>query len=733
MGVWYKIRVNQMIVMGILASMEHRPPKLRFRVVMMTFLVLLTFTTGATIAVLNFLMESKQSREEGNKVLRLVSEDINDLTRFLLQTVSNRTKSMGRLADSGLLDFKTESLIIQGGKQILQSDAHIISIEIIEHSSGNMFQVTNDVNDKLIVTKTTRDPITNKIQLLKYDPNDLLLLHPKVMETDLKDPREADYYKEFQESLLPNWTEIRPPSPRSFSNFKQSFSYVYPIIRSGTFYGIISTEISVEEISKYLRAKNDKIGYGGIAFAVERKSDGTLVAIGTQADGLDKSNQKLLKVSESSNPSVRAFEKLVGKYDAMGIDSMNSTETLIDEVIADNGSVWNMAWTSILPGEKPYWAIVTTARRDLLVADAWNRFWTHFYFLTTVILVGGITIFLLSMRASGPLEAFAREMKLIGEGNIKPMPVPKVFVKELYDLGVGIEEMKLGLLSFRKYIPGDVVSQVIRSHKTADLFVEKKNITVFFTDLRDFTNMSESLDPDILIRILGDHLAICTRIIQKYQGTIDKFIGDSVMAFWNAPSAVKDHPVQACLAALECQAAMKSFNKANLAQGLPSLFMRIGIHTGEALVGNIGSDTRLNYTAVGDTVNLASRLEGTNKEYGTSILISESTRNQIAGRILTRLVDKVAVKGKTKPGEIHEVLATQEDDSPLLRQIIDLTHQGRTLFETRQFAQAKLCHEQLLQLNPDDGVARLYLQRCDHYIANPPPPNWDAISHSETK
>jgi adenylate cyclase len=205
------------------------------------------------------------------------------------------------------------------------------------------------------------------------------------------------------------------------------------------------------------------------------------------------------------------------------------------------------------------------------------------------------------------------------------------------------------------------------------------------------------------------------------------------MAFWNAPSAVKDHPVYACLAALECQAAMKSFNKANMAQGLPSLFMRIGIHTGEALVGNIGSHTRLNYTAVGDTVNLASRLEGTNKEYGTSILISESTRNQVTGRILTRLVDKVAVKGKTKPGEIYEVLATQEDYSPLLRQIIDLTHQGRTLFETRQFAQAKLCHEQLLQCNPDDGVARLYVQRCEHYIANPPPPNWDAISHRETK
>ncbi|MFN5291390.1 MAG: adenylate/guanylate cyclase domain-containing protein, partial [Planctomycetia bacterium] len=209
--------------------------------------------------------------------------------------------------------------------------------------------------------------------------------------------------------------------------------------------------------------------------------------------------------------------------------------------------------------------------------------------------------------------------------------------------------------------------------------------------------------------------------------------GDSVMAFWNAPSAVKDHPVQACLAALECQAAMKSFNQANLAQGLPSLFMRIGIHTGDALVGNIGSDTRLNYTAVGDTVNLASRLEGTNKEYGTCILISESTMNQVTGRILTRLVDKVAVKGKTKPSEIYEVLATQEDNSPVLRQTIELTHQGRILFETRQFSNAKQCYEQLLALNSDDGVARLFLQRCEHYTANPPPSDWVAVIHRDTK
>jgi len=339
----------------------------------------------------------------------------------------------------------------------------------------------------------------------------------------------------------------------------------------------------------------------------------------------------------------------------------------------------------------------------------------------------------MAKRASGPLEALSRDVIRIGRGEINQNQRPDFRIFELDYLARGIEEMKTGLLSFRKYIPSEVVGQVIQSRKTADLFVEKKNITVFFSDLRDFTNLSESMDPDVLIKILGEHLAICTKIIQKHNGTIDKFIGDSVMAFWNAPSTVEDHPLKACIAALECQAAMKSFNDANAAMGLPRLFMRIGIHTGEALVGNIGSDTRLNYTAVGDTVNLASRLEGTNKDYGTSILISQATNTLVQGKILTRLLDKVSVKGKTQHAEIYEVLGTVADATPELLQRIELTNTARQHYEAREFTLARDCYFQLLNLDKEDGVAKLYIQRCDAFIASPPPAEWNAIIHKETK
>jgi len=241
------------------------------------------------------------------------------------------------------------------------------------------------------------------------------------------------------------------------------------------------------------------------------------------------------------------------------------------------------------------------------------------------------------------------------------------------------------------------------------------------------------LTPDELMLLLNLYFETISRAIDEFQGTVDKFIGDSVMAFWNAPSEVENHAAMACIAALECQAAMKTFNETNKTRGFPQISMRIGIHTGEALCGNIGSNTRLNYTAVGDSVNLASRLEGTNKDYGTSILISQATNTLVQGKILTRLLDKVSVKGKTQPAEIYEVLGTVADATPELLQRIELTNMARQHYEARAFTLARDCYLQLINLDKEDGVAKLYIQRCDTFIANPPPVEWNAVIHKETK
>jgi len=332
-----------------------------------------------------------------------------------------------------------------------------------------------------------------------------------------------------------------------------------------------------------------------------------------------------------------------------------------------------------------------------------------------------------------PLEKMAADVVKIGRGDISFSSSPKSNYREVLQLAEGIEKMKSGLLSFRKYIPYKVVNQVLASRKTAEPFAEKKELTLFFSDLENFTTISESLEPDKLVKLIGDHLAMCTNIIQSLDGTVDKYIGDSVMAFWNAPEDCKNHELKACQAALACQEQMVLFNERNKAEGLPHLKMRIGIGTGTVFVGNIGSDDRLNYTAVGDTVNLASRLEGTNKTYKTWILISDKTQIRIREQILTRPVDKVAVKGKANAILIHEVLCKKENETPELRKIIDLSMLGFDHYLAMRFQQAIDCFKQILGVNKSDHLALFYIERCKGFLVFPPPSDWDGtyISHSK--
>jgi adenylate cyclase len=235
------------------------------------------------------------------------------------------------------------------------------------------------------------------------------------------------------------------------------------------------------------------------------------------------------------------------------------------------------------------------------------------------------------------------------------------------------------------------------------------------------------------VKLIGDHLAMCTNIIQSLDGTVDKYIGDSVMAFWNAPEDCENHELKACQAALECQEQMVLFNEKNKVEGLPHLKMRIGISTGTVFVGNIGSDDRLNYTAVGDTVNLASRLEGTNKIYKTCVLISDKTAARIREQILTRPVDKVAVKGKANAILIHEVLGKIENETPELRKIIDLTVLGFEHYLAQRFQQAKDCYTQILGLNKEDRLASYYIDRCKGFLVFPPSSDWDGTYVSTSK
>jgi len=214
---------------------------------------------------------------------------------------------------------------------------------------------------------------------------------------------------------------------------------------------------------------------------------------------------------------------------------------------------------------------------------------------------------------------------------------------------------------FGKYVSPVVIDNLIKNPDKINLGGEKRNITIFFSDIRGFTSISEKLEPEELVRLLNDYLTEMTSIIIKNQGLVDKFMGDAIMAFWGAPLDQPDHAEMACLSSLEMMDKLRELQKKWKKEGIPSFDIGIGLNSGDAIVGNMGSSNRFDYTAMGDNVNIASRLEGLNKIYGTNIIISENTYKIIKDKFKTRKLDTVKVKGKKKPIVIYELLSRKDN------------------------------------------------------------------------
>ena len=235
------------------------------------------------------------------------------------------------------------------------------------------------------------------------------------------------------------------------------------------------------------------------------------------------------------------------------------------------------------------------------------------------------------------------------------MPVTS-YVAEIDELGRTIAVAQRSLWSFARFVPKDIVKGIIDSSVSTELGGVRREVTVLFTDVANFTGIAEAADPDSLMRQASRHFTALTRVFLAEGGTVDKFIGDSVMVFWNAPHLQFDHVERACRAALSAKAASDVLNTQFEAEGLPAFAVRFGIHSGEAVVGNVGSEERMNYTVLGNSVNLAARLEGLNKEYGTTILVSDAVHERVEHRFRFQPIASVIAKGMTTETRVYELI-----------------------------------------------------------------------------
>lgn len=352
---------------------------------------------------------------------------------------------------------------------------------------------------------------------------------------------------------------------------------------------------------------------------------------------------------------------------------------------------------------------------------------------TTAIFAAGATFVVLIFGASfatwvaTPLRRIASELGEISRMRISDVPIPPSRVREVTMLGHALASMKSALRSLERYVPPEVARRLVLSGEAAAIGVEKRRLSIYVSDIAGFTGITEKMEPDRLVEELNAYFDDMTQVIRGQQGTVDKFMGDGVLAFFNAPSDVPDHAAMACRAALESIRATEAVVAERERDGRPVFRIRVGLAIGDVLVGNVGSSERFGYTVIGDAVNVASRLEPVNKLYGTRIIASDELRADAGAGFEWRHLDRIAVYGREGGLPISELLGFSGE---VARNCLE----ARTRYEAAlgeyyagKFSEAARLFEALADDHADDLAAGFMAARARAMAAEPPVGKWDGV------
>ncbi len=489
----------------------------------------------------------------------------------------------------------------------------------------------------------------------------------------------------------------------------------------GKFVGVIDVTVELGRLSSFLA--DQRVGSTGTVAIVD--AAGNVIASQDPAerkaetagmmrtlDGLDAATSPLLAVVRQAL-----------SQNMLKLSEVRMIQPLAPVRAADGA----LYYVSLSPANFRDWSVVTIIPEKDFLGNIDRNTERLLYGVAAFTLMMIVASILLADRLIGrPLIRIAGQL-----GNIESFHLDRIArvpsaLRELDDLSGAIMQMARGLTSFQKYLPTELVRTLVSRGIEAKPGGEQQTLTVLFSDLAGFTTLSERLGPGI-VPVLTAYLSAVSKAIVEEKGTIDKFIGDAVMAFWGAPLPDERHAEAACRAALACRRAMASL------PGLPAgepLRLRIGINTGPMLVGNVGSEERLNYTVIGDSVNLASRLESLNKSFGTDIIMGEATRLAAGDAILVREVDQVAVYGRMESTAVFELIAMADEkpDSEKLAWLA-IYEAGLAAYRQRRWPEAIALLDRVAAARGcEDPPASTLKERCRALIASPPDSNWRPVT-----
>jgi adenylate cyclase len=587
---------------------------------------------------------------------------------------------------------------------------------------GNFFGARKDPDESIRMVEVrhgAEGPEPDLLRVDSYQPvvGDIHFLDRSMGSSTFRST-EQEWYRDADQSKMPVWTEYTEtplgtqPGIAISSRLKVYSRYL----------GVMMIGIDLDRLARFLTAL--KVTTHGRAFILEK---GNRVLTASEVGAMTGGWHDLAAIKD---PLAAAIQRAIAR-DKVELGTLKAPVT-----VAVTGGAMNELehYVTFTPLPFRNWVAVTVIPAEDILGDipaATRRLYMLVVGLVIAVsLLGAIVAHRL---ISHPIAHIAKQMQQIEHFRLENLTYHPWRLRELDELSRALRLMGTGLSAFRKYLPADLVEILIREGIEAKPGGRTQPLTVLFTDLAGFTGLTEAA-PDKIVDILGDHLDFMSRIVAAHAGTVDKFIGDSVMAFWNAPASNPHHALSACKAALACRAAFLQSAQGMQAATLGKVGLRIGVNSGAALVGNIGSRDRLNYTAIGDVVNVASRLESLNKRYGTDILIGEATREEAGDAIVTRRVDKVAVYGRRGGIAVYELLGLTETRTELgdLSWIAQYD-EGFERYLARDFTGAIAAFRESDRIRGRDEPSRRMILRCQRYIEQAPPADWDGTDTAESK
>jgi len=509
------------------------------------------------------------------------------------------------------------------------------------------------------------------------------------------DPRKRPWYIKAKAKKTSIWTDIYLFEPYP----ALGISAATPVFLNHQFIGAFGMDVSLDYLSDFI--SDLQLGKTGYAFVVNEKEN--LVAFPKRPpfNHLAAQPFQLFNIHTAKLPLIDA-----------ALDRYKKTRQEI-QLVKFNGQEYLISFLPVSDMEEQGWLIGAVSPQNDFIGALKQLNYTTLEITLLILILGIYLVSNLISRIVRPINVLAKETIKIKNFELDDEITIRSRIKEVLMLTEAVKAMKSGLKHFQKYVPKMLVHQLIASGEDARVGGVKKQLVVLFSDIQNFTSIAEKMDPNQLMLQVCEYFEALSQIIISENGTIDKYIGDSIMAFWGAPLPELDPCGHAARAALKCEEKLLELNIKWQNEGRYPLYTRVGIHMGDAIVGNLGSSERLNYTAIGDTINISSRLEAINKKYKTHIIVSEAVYHCIKDKFVLRLIDYVKVKGKRKRLYIYELLGDNAD--ALSFNIYDYREQfehGFEAYENEEWDVAIVFFKKCLVIYPEDTIAPIFIERC---------------------